>query len=237
MLMSEGGDFNAGAGKLRVGGGRQRLVGLHSGSGQRLARQIEPADARVLVDITQDVSELERAAEMMSKRHAGFVRQAENAHREPADSGRDPIAVKVERRPVRSADVLLGVHRHAINHGVEICMAQMKAARHVGEGGEMRLRLSSEHCSNVSAPLLQLGQALSRARRPTVISDIVDCAAEAVDGEHRLALLRRQNAHGGIKNELCAAGSTCELMRPPSPAASRAHHRRAKKTRRAEPAD
>ena len=37
---------------------------------QRLARQIEPADAGVLVDVAQDVGELQRAAEMMRQRDA-----------------------------------------------------------------------------------------------------------------------------------------------------------------------
>src|ERR1700722_18953876 len=199
MLLSARRHLDTGAGSLRTGGGCQRLVGLHSGSGQRFARQIEPAEARVLVDITQDVGELERAAKMMGKLDAAFVGQAENAHRKPPDDGRHAIAIEVQRRPVRSADVLLGVHRHAVDYGVEIFMLQMKAASYVGEDGEMRRRLSGKHRGNVGAPLVQLVQALNRCGGPAVVGYIVDFATEAVDREHRLALTLRQNAHGGIE--------------------------------------
>ena len=45
-----------------------RIVAQDAGLLQRLARQIEPADRRVLVDVAQDVGELQRAAEMIGER-------------------------------------------------------------------------------------------------------------------------------------------------------------------------
>ncbi len=50
---------------------------------------------------------------------------------------------------------------------------------------------------DVLAPLLQRLQALGA--RPVGIGDVIDLPAEAVDMEHRLALLARQDAHGSIE--------------------------------------
>ena len=91
------------------------------------------------------------------------------------------------------------VHRHAVDHGVEILALQMIVSGGLGERGEMGRRLSGEHRGDVDPPLLQLGQALRRCRRPAVIGDVVDFATEAVERKHCLALLLRQNAHGGIE--------------------------------------
>ena len=56
-----------GAGLVEAGSGQhgRRLVAGDAGLRQRLARQIEPADGGVLVEVAQDVGELQRAAEMM----------------------------------------------------------------------------------------------------------------------------------------------------------------------------
>ena len=125
MLASARSHLDAGSGELRVRRRRQRFVGRHPRSPKRLARQVESAGRRVLVDVAQDVGELERAAEMVGKGDAGVVRQAENAHRKPANGGRYPIAIEVQRRPVRSADIPFGVHRHAVDDGVEILLGQL----------------------------------------------------------------------------------------------------------------
>ena len=62
--------------------------------------------------------------EMMGERLAGFRSEAENAHRQPPDRARDPVAIEIQRRPIGGADVARGVHRHAVDDGVEVLMPQ-----------------------------------------------------------------------------------------------------------------
>ena len=97
-----------------------RIVGGDAGMQQRFARQIEPAEAGVLVDVAQDVGELQRAAEMMREQDAVCFRQAEHPHRQPPDGAGDAIAIEIERRHVGRADVLRHVHLHAVDDGEEI---------------------------------------------------------------------------------------------------------------------
>ena len=87
---------------------------------QRLARQIEPPDRRVLVEVAQDVGQLQRAAEMMGERDAGLLLHAEDAHRQPPDRARDAVAIEIELRPVGRADVGDDVHFHAVDDGLEV---------------------------------------------------------------------------------------------------------------------
>ena len=68
----------AGFAERRIGQHRRRLGRVIPAALQRLARQIEPAHRGVLVEIAQDVGELQRAAEMMGEREAGFVLHAEH---------------------------------------------------------------------------------------------------------------------------------------------------------------
>ena len=56
--------------RMRQHGGR--LGAEDAGGLQRLARQIEPPDRRVLVDVAQDVGELQRAAEMIGEAMPAF---------------------------------------------------------------------------------------------------------------------------------------------------------------------
>ena len=91
-----------------------------------LARQIEPAALCILVEIAQDVGELQGAAERMGdpvRRRAGI---AEDMHREAADGAGDPVAIKVERREIGRADILLRVHLHAVDDVEEIALAQLE---------------------------------------------------------------------------------------------------------------
>ena len=239
MFASALGHREAGCCELRVRGGRQRFVGRHARSRERLARQVEPAGACVLVDVAQDVGELERAAEMVGQRFAGFLRQAENAHRKPADGGGHPIAIEVQRRPVRRPNVLFGVHRHAVDDGVEVLLAQIIAARRFIEGGEMGRRVVPRSIAAMSARQRSSSARRSAGgRRPALVGDVVDGAAEVVEREHRLAPALRQDAHGGIE------GGTVRhrrRLRAHATAFARARPRRiiaeARKPRGAEPAD
>src|SRR5208282_205056 len=96
----------------------------------------------------------------MGQRLARFRRETEDAHGEASNSTRDPVAIKVERRPVGGADVLSGVHRHAVDDGVEILLLQSEAPRRPVEGGETQGRAARKHPGDVSTPTLELRQAL-----------------------------------------------------------------------------
>ena len=74
---------------------------------------------------------------------------------------------------------------------------------------------------DIVAPLLQRGQPLGP--RAVGIGDVVDLAAEAVDLEHRLALLARQNAHRRVERTAGRSrpviGVGCRRLKRHAPAA------------------
>ncbi len=87
---------------------------------QLLARQIEPAEPGVLVDVAQDVGQLQRPPEMMGEQDTVVGRQPEHTHRQPSDRTRHPVTIEIQRRHVGRADLLGHVHFHAIDDGEEI---------------------------------------------------------------------------------------------------------------------
>ena len=97
-----------------------RIVAGDPGVQQRFARQIQPAEPGILVDVAQDVGQLQRAAEMMREHNAVVLGQAEHPHRQPPDGAGDAIAIEIERRQVRRADILRHVHLHAVDDGQKI---------------------------------------------------------------------------------------------------------------------
>ncbi len=99
---------------------RRRIGRRDAGLAQRLRRQIEPSDRRILIEVAQDIGELQRPPQMMRERDAVLLLHAEDADREPPDRARDPIAIGVERRVVGRADVGDHVHFHAVDDGMEI---------------------------------------------------------------------------------------------------------------------
>ena len=72
-----------------------RVVACDAGAEQSFLRQIEPADLGILVYVTQNVGELQRASEMMRERYAVLARHAETRTRSavqprsPRDRSRD----------------------------------------------------------------------------------------------------------------------------------------------------
>ena len=107
-------------GSAAIGDHLLRIVAGDAGVQQAFARQIEPAEAGVFVDVAQDVGQLQRAAEMMRERDAVVLGEAEHPHRQPPDRAGDAVAIEIERRQVRRADVLRHVHLHAVDDGQEI---------------------------------------------------------------------------------------------------------------------
>ena len=99
---------------------RLGIVGGDAGEQQALARQIQPAEAGIFIDIAQNVGQLQRAAEMMCEQDAVALGQAKHPHRQPPDRARHAIAIEIERGHVGRADVLRHVHLHAVDDGKEI---------------------------------------------------------------------------------------------------------------------
>src|SRR5581483_3128132 len=95
------------------------------------------------------------------------------------------------------ADVLRHIHLHAVHDGEEIRALQVEMFDRSRVVGEPRRRLPAIERVDVVAPLLQRREPL--AARPVGIGDVVDLATEAVDLEHRLALLGGQDAHRGVE--------------------------------------
>ena len=122
-----------------VGDHLRRIVAGDAGMQQAFARQIEPAEAGVLVDVAQDVGQLQRAAEMMGEQDAVLLGQAEHPHRQPPDGAGDAVAIEIERRHVRRADVLRHVHLHAVDDGEKILALE-------AEGFHRRRRNPAARC-------------------------------------------------------------------------------------------
>ena len=79
---------------------------------------------------------MQRAAEMMGEQDAVLLRQAEHAHRQPPDGAGDAVAIEIERRHVRRADVLRHVHLHAVDDGEEILALEAEGF----DGGDVILQ-------------------------------------------------------------------------------------------------
>ena len=99
---------------------RRRLVAADAVPVEDLARQIEPAALRVLVEVAQDVGQLQGAAERIGDPVRGLAGIAEDMHRQMADRAGDPRAIEVERRQIGGADILDGIHLHAVDDVVKI---------------------------------------------------------------------------------------------------------------------
>ena len=112
----------------RAGDHLGRIGAFDAGGLQRVPRQIKPAHRGVLVEVAQNIGELQRAAEMMRERKARIALHAEHAHRQPPDRAGDAVAIKIERRPVRRADVRNHVHFHAVDDGDEVVALQVESA-------------------------------------------------------------------------------------------------------------
>src|SRR6202051_2926702 len=134
---------------------------------------------------------------MMREQDAVFLRQPEHPHRQPSDRARHAIAIQIQRRQIRGADVLRHIHLHAIDDGEEILAPQVEAPNRGGVIPQRRLRTTLIKPIDVVAPLLQRLEPL--VARAVGIGDVVDLPAKAVDLEHRLALLARQNAHRRVE--------------------------------------
>ena len=171
---------------------------------QQFARQVEAADGGVLVEVAQDVGQLQRAAEMMRELDAGLLLHAEDPHRQAADGASHAVAVEVERREIGRTDIGLDIHLHAVDHGQEIVLLQAEIAhRALQEGAWPAGTAGVESVEIVAPPSARAARARRAAALPSSAMSSTS-AAEHVDREHRLALGRRHDAHGGVEG---AAGN------------------------------
>src|SRR5690606_18838087 len=75
-------DTDFGDRRARYHGGR--IGAVYTGAEQFVARQVQPADRGVLVEVTQDVRQLQGAAKMVAEQDAVLLRQAEHPDRQPS---------------------------------------------------------------------------------------------------------------------------------------------------------
>ncbi len=103
-----------------VGKRRRRIGGSDAGSPQCFARQVQTPDRRVIIEVAQDVGELQCPAQVMGQLPSLRRRHAEDFHAQPSDGARNAIAIEVERREVRSADIRDDIHFHAVDDGEQV---------------------------------------------------------------------------------------------------------------------
>ena len=181
----------------RIGNHRQRLVGHDACGFEIFPRQIQSADSRILIDVAQDVRQLQRAAEMMRQQNAVFLAETEHPHREATDRAGDAIAIQIERLGVRRANVRRDIHLHAVDDGDEILAAQAELLHRRRIVLHPRGRIASIERIDIAPPLIERGKTFGA--RTVGIRDVVHLTAEAVDLEHGVALLARQNAHRRVE--------------------------------------
>src|SRR6185503_5845721 len=182
---------------------RLRVGGFEPGRPQRFQRQIEPSDAGVLVEVAQNIGELQGASQMMRELETVMGVHAEHAHRQPPDRAGDAVAIEIEPRQRRRADVLGRVHFHAVDDGEEIGLIERKPLDRTGKARQRGRGAAAIERIDGFAPLRQAGE--PRRTRRVAVGDVVDLAAERIDLEHGLALLAAEDAHGEV--ERAAAGA------------------------------
>src|SRR6185437_8003669 len=88
---------------------------------------------------------------------------------------------------------------------LEVGTLEAEAAHRLGEeGGHARIAAGVE-AVEVGAPQVERRGAAG-AVALLIVGDVVDGAAEGVDGEHRFALAQRHGAHGGVEGALAHLG-------------------------------
>ncbi len=169
--------------------------------------------------------------------------ETEDPHRQPPHRARHPVAIKIELRPRRGANVGARIHFHPVDDGQEVVLLQPEGPHRLREVAGLGGRVAPVERLDAAAPCRQRGEA--QVARTGGIGDVVDLAAKSVDREHRLALglgqdahrrieraagrpgriesaVRRRRAHGSLERPAappcCAAGGTA--IPPATPASA-----------------
>ena len=188
-----------------------------------LARQVEPSDQSVLVEIAQNIGELQGAAQMMRKTNAFRLGHPKSAGGQAADRARHPVAIKIERRKIGRPDIGLDIHLHSIDHGAKILLPEAEGLNGLAKTAQQRIgrTLAGVKPVDIAPPFGEgLPAAVTRAR---FVRDIVDGAAKGVNFKHRLAARARQNPHRRIERAAAGAGGHIGLGRR-TPQAGHAGH-------------
>ena len=113
---------------------------------------------------------------MVRQRNAVVFLHPEDADRQPSDGACNPIAVGVERRLVRRANIADHVHFHSVDDGMEILAPEPEIAHRSGQGlraGDWPARIES---IDVGAPAFELLLAFTTGTAR--IGDVVHLPAE-----------------------------------------------------------
>ena len=140
MLLCPRDGWRAGLRQRRIGENLARLRNFADACRAKvLARQIEPADRRVLIEIAQNIGELQSAAKMMREALTFRLGHPKSARGKAADRARHPVAIKIERHESRRPDIGLDIHLHAVDHGAKILAPQAERMNSPGEALQRRI--------------------------------------------------------------------------------------------------
>ena len=163
------------------------LLRAHAKSREIVERQIDSAPARILADIAQDIGQLEGDSKVVGVDARDGIAIAENLDTHQPDGRGHAIAVEtqiVEGLIARAREV----HLDAVDKFVEIAARDIEAAHAVGQRARDRAsRLAAEDALQLLAPS---SEQHGRVAHPGLVRDVVDKAAEGVDGVERAAALR-----------------------------------------------
>ena len=99
---------------------------VYTGFRQSLPGEVEASHGCVLVKVAEDVRHLQRAAEVMRQLPALLIFDAENSDRKSADRRSHPVAIELERRPIRSPHIVPHIHLHTADDGEEVLLPQIE---------------------------------------------------------------------------------------------------------------
>ena len=180
-------------------------------SAQQFRGQVKTVACAVLVQVAQDVGQLQRLAQGMRQTVAGFGIETEDAIRQAADGAGDPVAIGRQPGEVGDPNAVGRVHLHAVDDGDKILAPEAEPGDRRGQRARHRLaRPAGVQAVDFLAPFLK-PQALVFGVAGFV-GDVVDLAAERVDGVHGPALFRRQQAHRPVERGSRAANQPFDML-------------------------
>src|SRR5262252_5327245 len=103
--MRHAGESAAGRVNSRVGNHYSGIACPDSRFLQKLARQIQPAYSRVLINVAKNVGQLQCPAELVSELKTRLLLHAEDFDRKPAYRARNALAIEVQGGKIGRADV------------------------------------------------------------------------------------------------------------------------------------
>src|SRR5215475_3238843 len=117
-------NIGTGRAKPRIRRNGLWIIALDTGQRQCLPRKIQAADLGILIDITQDVSELKCATEMVGQRFSVAFIHTKNANTQPTNRTGHAIAIKIKLTEVWSPNIGARIHFDAVDYCQEIIFAQ-----------------------------------------------------------------------------------------------------------------